>query len=381
MPNFDAVVVGGGPAGSAAARVLVDGGLRVAVLDRATFPRVKLCAGWLSVPVWDVLERNPENYPGSLWPWERCHVQFGGRRHTVRARGYFIRRYEFDDWLLGESGAEVIQHSVRSVERDGADWIIDGQYRARFLIGAGGTHCPVARALFGKKPKRPVGVQELEFEAGADQVAATRVGYDGEPELLLHEDLRGYSWNIPKSEWLNVGCGTLAAGEVREAWARARDFFQGQEHLPKVAETALDKAKGHSYYLFHPGHLVDCERDGAVLVGDSLGLAQPLTAEGILPAILSGRLAAEAILDGEPHTFAPRMKAHPVIADYTLLFKIREAGASLRKPSNGGGRGRVRVRPPQRLVQLSHSAVAAGFAWMFSGRPLPGRPLVRMLGR
>src|SRR5688500_9820616 len=59
-----AVVVGGGPAGSACARVLVRGGARVAVVDRATFPRVKLCAGWVSAPIWDVLELAPAAYPG-----------------------------------------------------------------------------------------------------------------------------------------------------------------------------------------------------------------------------------------------------------------------------------------------------------------------------
>ena len=56
---FDALIVGGGPAGSTCARTLTRAGARVAILDRAEFPRVKLCAGWLSPPFWDVIERAP----------------------------------------------------------------------------------------------------------------------------------------------------------------------------------------------------------------------------------------------------------------------------------------------------------------------------------
>ena len=62
--RFDAIIVGGGPAGSACARVLVRAGLRVAVVDRRRFPRVKLCAGWISAPVWDVLELSRREYAG-----------------------------------------------------------------------------------------------------------------------------------------------------------------------------------------------------------------------------------------------------------------------------------------------------------------------------
>ena len=71
--------------------------------------------------------------------------------------------------------------------------------------------------------------------------------------------------------------------------------------------------KGHTYYLFDPAHLdgaapgPDATGAGVLLCGDGLGLAQPLTAEGILPAVLSGRLAAEAILAGAPASYPARL--------------------------------------------------------------------------
>ena len=65
--TVDVIIVGGGPAGSSCARTLVRGGAQVAIVDRATFPRVKLCGGWVSTPIWDALALGPKDYPGGLW--------------------------------------------------------------------------------------------------------------------------------------------------------------------------------------------------------------------------------------------------------------------------------------------------------------------------
>jgi flavin-dependent dehydrogenase len=359
---------------------------------------VKLCAGWLSTPIWDVLEVAPRDFAsaangGRLWEWNTCHVHFRGQSHSIGVRGYFIRRYELDHYLLRTSGADLrLGQQVKNIER-GADgvWTI-GDVRARHLVGAGGTHCPVARVLGPARPRGPVGAQEHEFQSDADAVARTRMGGDGEPELLLHDDLRGYAWNIPKSDWLNVGCGTLNAQEVRAAWARARDHFRGAGHVPAAASDALDHAKGHSYYLYDPVHLeraaqVDADgKGGAYLIGDSLGLAQPLTAEGILPATLSGRLLAEAILAGDAASYPQRLRGHSIMEDYERVYRLREAGASLRgkakaKPEARRGIPFPTLPAPARaaLGRTGGKAVAAGFAWMFSGARLPAPQLVDLV--
>jgi hypothetical protein len=221
----------------------------------------------------------------------------------------------------------------------------------------------------------PVAAQEHEFRADPAAIARTRAGRDGEPELLLHDDLRGYSWNVPKTAWLNVGSGTVEPGEVRAAWQTARAHFRAAGHVPADADAALDpKAmKGHAYYLYDPAHLAGAVRAGdaadgrgaAFLVGDSLGLAQPITAEGILPAVLSGRLCAEAILAGVPASYPLRLARHPVIEDYRRVFRLREAAGALR-----GG------HTPGPGTSLGRRAVARGFAWMFSGARFPAPRLV-----
>lgn len=374
----DVIVLGGGPAGSTCARFLVRGGARVAVVDRAEFPRVKLCGGWVSAPIWDELEMTPADYPGGLWEWRTCHVAYRGQSWAVPCRGWFIRRYELDDFLLRATGAELsLGVPVRRVDRDpDGMWSIGG-VRARYLVGAAGTHCPVVRVCAPARPDRAVGAQENEFRADPDAIARTRIGNDGEPELLLHDDVRGYSWNVAKTDWINVGAGTVEATEVRAAWRAARAHFSGAGHLPAEAAAELDAVRGHSYYLFHPAHLdravsVDADgRGGAALVGDSLGLAQPVTAEGILPAVVSGKLAAEAILAGDLASYPDRMRAHPLIEEYERIYRLKRVAGEFRGSAVGSGGGRP--------FRLGHRALATGFAWLFSGARLPAPRMIDVM--
>ncbi|HVT06082.1 MAG TPA: NAD(P)/FAD-dependent oxidoreductase [Polyangia bacterium] len=367
----DVIIVGGGPAGSTCARFLVQGGARVAIVDRAQFPRVKLCGGWISAPIWDVLQLAPVQYPGGLWEWRTCHVSYGGQSRAIPCHGWFIRRFELDDFLLRRSGAELhLGVAVQDITRD-ADglWSVAG-LRARHLVGAGGTHCPVARRFPPPRPSGPVGVQEHEFRADPAAIARTRAGADGEPELLLHDDLRGYSWNVPKTDWLNVGAGTIEPHEVRAAWQKARAHFLAAGHVPAESAGELEAMKGHTYYLFDPAHLDGAARAGGVLlVGDGLGLAQPLTAEGILPSVISGRTAAEAILAGAAAEYPARLAAHPVIQDYRRVHRAVQAASSFVRRSPGAA-------APAGGAGFARHAVARGFAWMFSGARLPAPRLV-----
>ena len=366
---YDAIIVGGGPSGSTCARTLVAAGAHVAVIDRAVFPRVKLCAGWVSPAIWDVLGLSPRAYSGQLWEWHTCHVRYRDRDYAIPCHGWFIRRYELDDFLLARSGAELqLGIGVKQIERgrDGM-WSVGG-LRSRILIGAAGTHCPVARRLAPERPSPPVGVQELELQTDAAAIAGSRIGENGEPELLLFDDVGGYGWNVPKSDWINVGCGTLDANRVRDAWRATHDYLRSAGHIPEAAEPALAHVKGHTYYLFDPAHLrraaqVDADgRGGAFLVGDALGLAHPVTAEGILPAAISGRHLAEAIVAGAPASYIDRLSRDPILADYRRVHAALAAATAVRR--------RWRSEP-RRELPLPGRAVARAFAWLFSGAKLP----------
>ena len=372
--TYDVAIVGGGPAGSTCARALVTGGARVVILDRSPFPRVKLCAGWLSPGIWDALQLSPREYPRGLWAWSTCHVRYQGKDHAIPGKGWFIRRSELDDFLLRRSGADLrLGIHVKQLARDADDnrWSLelpDGtEIRARYLVGAGGTHCPVARMLAPARPRRAVGVQELELQADPAAIERTRLGRDGEPELVLFDDAGGYGWNVPKSGWLNVGCGTLDASAVRGAWKVTHDHLRAAGHVPPEAEAALEHVKGYSYFLYDPAHLAAASRDNALLVGDALGLAHPITAEGILPAAVSGRCAAEAILADDTEDYAARLARHEVIADYHRVHRLLAAASKLRRRA---------ATPPRVAASVGRYAVARGFGWMFSGARLPAPRLL-----
>ena len=366
--TYDAIIVGGGPSGSTCAYNLVKAGVHTLLLDRNNFPRVKLCAGWLSPPIWDVLGLTPGEYPRGVWKWNRVHINFRGKKYDIKSDGYFVRRYEFDDFLLKRSNVETIEgYNVRQIEKDSEGfWIIDNTYRAKYLIGAGGTHCPVARAVFPEKENVQCGTQEREFEGNAQEIAATRAGEDGEPEIFLHDDMKGYSWNVPKGNWLNVGTGTKVSREVLAAWAKARAFFEGNSKpgtIPISSRPMLDKMKGHGYIIFERDHLNYCQSGNAFLIGDSLGLAQPMTGEGILPSVISGKLCATAIAEGVPEKYGERLRQHPVIYDYRLLHAIQTKAKKIfgEKKNTSYKRSLIRDR-----------IIVKAFAILFSGRPIPG---------
>jgi flavin-dependent dehydrogenase len=110
MDACDVVIVGGGPAGSSCAWALRESGLDVLVFDRATFPRHKLCGGWITPLVLDELEFTPKDYlPGrTMQPITGFRLSaIGGPQVEVGGDhivSYGIRRCEFDEFLLRRSG-------------------------------------------------------------------------------------------------------------------------------------------------------------------------------------------------------------------------------------------------------------------------------------
>jgi flavin-dependent dehydrogenase len=95
MTESEIVIVGGGPAGSACAWRLKQSGRNVLILDKEKFPRLKLCAGWITPKVLKNLELRPEEYPHSLVTLKKTSYFFSGIKLSIPTRQYSIRRHEF----------------------------------------------------------------------------------------------------------------------------------------------------------------------------------------------------------------------------------------------------------------------------------------------
>ena len=108
MRSCDVLIVGGGPAGSTAAWQLRRAGADVLVLDRERFPRLKLCAGWITPEVVHDLALDIGSYPHRLLTFPRLRVHMGRWHVPVPCVQHSIRRFEFDAWLLERSG--VVAH-------------------------------------------------------------------------------------------------------------------------------------------------------------------------------------------------------------------------------------------------------------------------------
>jgi flavin-dependent dehydrogenase len=338
MDRCDALIVGGGPAGSTCAWKLRRAGLDVLMIDAASFPRDKLCAGWITPQVVAELDLDPEAYrqgprdpPASGGPRDPpasrglLDSRVPGGRGASDAAGrtlqpitgfrvglidgeaevetaysrpvsFGIRRCEFDHYLWQRSGARLNAGvAISSLRRDGGLWIVNGCIRTPMLIGAGGHFCPVSRWINGPLRDAPVvAAQEAEFLVDADDAAARAIAPEA-PELYFCRDLKGYGWCFRKQRYLNIGLGRLDRRSLPGAVAGFVRFLSGRG---KISPQTASRWRGHAYALYGSSQrrIVD---HGVLLAGDAAGLAYPQSGEGIRPAIESGLLAAATILEAK----------------------------------------------------------------------------------
>ena len=321
MIRCDALIVGGGPGGSTAARLLRLAGWNVVVADRARFPRDKVCAGWLTPDVFPLLDLTPAEYSATgltLQEITAFRTSVMGRRAVEtrysRVVSYAIRRCEFDTFLLQRSGARTLEDSfVRTLRYDRDRWIVNESIEAPIVIGAGGHFCPVARHLRGDAEEEPIVAKEAEFPIGDahTQVSGTT------PELFFCRDFQGYAWCVRKGDFINVGIGRRDNFRFGEYVKHFVGFLESQRIISSASSA---RWHGHAYLGsgVGPRPVIGA---GVMLVGDSAGLAYPESGEGIRPAIESGRLAAETLIaaggkraatDLQPYADAIR-RLHPAV--------------------------------------------------------------------
>lgn len=301
METADVVIVGGGPAGSTCAWALQRSDVECLVLDKAQFPRNKLCAGWITPEVVEDLEIDVTIYPHSFLTFEQLYFHFPVIGFKTNGKQHSIRRYEFDAWLLERSGAEVRHHEVRNISREGQCYVIDDKFRCTSLVGAAGTRCPVYRTLFRESDPRVKELQAVTLEE--------EFPYQNQDDTchlwFFNKGLPGYSWYVPKADgYLNVGIGGMTAklkrsqDDIKPHWRR---FTRQLGHAGLVTDYEF-KPGGYSYFVRGE---TNCGRIGnAYIVGDSAGLATRDLCEGIGPAVKSGLMAAASIIEGKDYNLS-----------------------------------------------------------------------------
>lgn len=381
MRRFDAVIIGGGPAGATAGCLLARAGWSVAIVEKSAYPRRKVCGEFVGGSGWALLERlRLSGRAGALAGQPVGRVGFFAGNLMLDApmpnssdpcvpRGRAIRRENLDTLLLSrarEYGAEIYQPwSVRSVRRadagftcrllsaDRSDWI---DLNAHVVVSAQGSWVPAAHA---SRPTRPAlkGFDLLAFKA---HFRSTRLAPGLMPLIAFPG---GYAGMVEADEGiaalsLCVRRDTLAACRRKYSGLRAGDALLEhiREHSRGVREVLQSAALEGAWLSAGPVRpgIRRFHQDGVFLVGNAAGEAHPAIAEGIGMAMASSALLAPCMIAKGPvatargaqgiadryekqwrSRFLPRMHASSVLAQLAMRPVATLLAGSLAKPLSG----------------------------------------------
>ena len=382
--SADVVIVGGGPAGTAAAIELARSGRSAIVIDKAVFPRDKCCGDGLTTLALRELEAVGFD-PGKVGSWfdvgGAALRSPSGREVTIPlpTDGRYAAvapRVEFDNALVDlarAAGADIRDgHGFRSLDHltdeDGHGFIRLEADRltidTRYVIAADGMWSPVRKAVGLNEPGY-LGEWHgfRQYARNVTGTAASQLHVWFEPDLLP-----GYAWSFPlPGNRANIGFGVLRDGdrtgkEIKAIWP---DLLE-RAHVVEALGPGFEMERRHTAWPI-PARVdsLPLTADRILFVGDAAAATDVMTGEGIGQALLTGRLAAESVIaaGATRSTVAAelyeREVRHHLVADHRLS---RALGSVLAK--EWGARGAIRI------VAGSGTWGKRNFArWMFEDEP------------
>ncbi len=293
------LIVGGGPAGSSCAWKLASAGMRCLLIDKAEFPRDKVCGGALSSRAAELLtdsgmisttelDQLTEKTHRTLWLWNRDELlnTYTSDSHPVR----IISRMELDNFLLERavsSGVEVITGETAVFIDSSTARISTGRsIRYSFLVGADGCNSSVRRTCFGRSGRK-TGIG-LKYSLPLSEVSDITDGLHTHFGYLPY----GYVWAFPGKKKICIGAGVMGSqASPLDVASALKEFLDNRgisvgNHVMKAASIpslSLNRTLGEGKVF---------------LAGDAAGLVDQVSGEGIGHAIESGFLIADAIVSG-----------------------------------------------------------------------------------
>ena len=357
--DWDAVIIGGGPAGSTVARYAAEGGAKVLVIDRRKEIGTPLQCGELvptnselkklcpDVPEIDKLFQTPENAV-SRRTHEMGLVTPSGKRLTYPFGGKILHRPIHDQALVvlaKKAGAQYITDSRVNDIIDNTVTLKNGEnITAKIIVGCGGPHDPL-RKKFWKEKSLNIAVNFVlmdgEFEDRVDlYFGSTAPG--------------GYAWMIPKKGGANIGIGIQTR-------------FSKSKSLNSLAEDFFANFEGEVTYkgggvLPMSGTIQNFRKGQYMLVGDSVGMVLPSNGAGITTAMIGGRIAGQVI--------AENTKQNTSLDEYQKRWNL-QMGKLMKYSKRGIRWGGLMFRSPDILVNASFNPLTKPIIW----RAITCRPM------
>ena len=309
MNQFDVCIVGAGPAGSIAALLLARAGQRVALLDRASFPRDKVCGDGITPRGARLLDQLGVLAPVAAEAFACNGMTLRGSEHSsfdidlkADRRGpcelLVLPRFRLDQLLLQQALATGLHYAdqtkVLRVDQDegGCSVLLEGRapILANTVLLATGAESQLLRAcgLLTDKPRLEHAARAY-FEGVEGLNRRVTLFFDG-------IDMPGYGWIFPTSATsANIGCGVFSRDGLPQL-QRLRQLIDSHPLLIRMLKNATLKDTPKAYPLRTDFNAKQVGSGRILCIGEAAGLVNPITGEGIDYAFESARFAAHALV-------------------------------------------------------------------------------------
>jgi menaquinone-9 beta-reductase len=306
--DFDVIICGAGPAGTTCALALGDSNLRVAVVEKHTFPRDKICGDAVAAYVPNVLGTIDPELKRAVSGFEKravvdtCRVVAPNEKVIdirYEKSGFIAKRIHWDNFLFElakkKSNLTIFQgETIRDVTQGKTNLTVSTENRilhCKLVIGCDGAHSVAAKKLAGIK-------MDHHHHAGAVRAYFRDVSDTPDKTFELHflkGYLPGYFWIFPLAEnFYNVGLGLLSSKVSQRKLSMREAMKEIIENVPYISRRfkgaeMIGKIEGFGLPL--GSRKLSISGDNFMLCGDAASLIDPLSGEGIGQAMVSGRYA------------------------------------------------------------------------------------------
>lgn len=298
MKYFDVAIIGSGPSGASTAFYLGKQGISTVIIEKEALPRYKTCGGGfvnrgrkeLPFDISEVIER--EFFTVETYFNDNPTKCFRSDKNQPIIT--MIMRDSFDKLIVEkakELGVTLLEnHKLLSIDFANDSSILktsQDEISAKFVIAADGVLSPTAKMSGWAKETRKL-IPALEYEVTVSKEDFKR--FSKSVRFDIDAVPFGYAWCFPKKNHLSLGVLTTKKSKIN-----LKEYYQ--KYLQSIGIQNITKEEAHGFQIPIAPRTDGFVKNNVFLIGDAAGFAEPITAEGISNAILSGKYVAEALIE------------------------------------------------------------------------------------